>query len=139
MSTMTMTMPRNQVTISRIMDVLGISPTACELISQMEFLLQTDEERSRFLCAAMGKDGQEINKLLMNIRREKIKLNRMSLREFITHYKYNELEAIEQLLQEYINPLKYEKFKESGITPERVFKIHMMNPFAHIMKIILFA
>lgn len=69
----TITLIKNQVTITHIMKVLSISPKAIELIAQIEFLLRTDEERSCFLNKAVGRDGQEINKILMSIRRKKIK------------------------------------------------------------------
>lgn len=137
MSTIILT--KNQVTIAHIMKVLSINPKAIELITPIEFLLRTDEERSRFLYEAVGRDGQEINKILYNIRREKIKQNQISLYDFVTECKYDEMNAIENLLQERITVAKYNRLKQTGITPINLFKIHKLNPFARVMNLILFA
>lgn len=134
-----MTMTTNQVSIAHIMKVLSISPKAVELIAQIEFLLRTDEERSRFLYEAIGRDGQAINKILYNIRLEKIKQNQISLHDFVTECKYDEMNAIENLLQERITVAKYNRLKQTGITPINLFKIHKLNPFARVMNLILFA
>ncbi|MEK3733784.1 hypothetical protein MKX64_15395 [Paenibacillus sp. FSL M8-0334] len=135
----TMTPIKNQVSIAQIIKVLSISPQAIELIAQIEFLLQTHEERSRFLYEAMGKDGKEICKILSNIRREKIIQNQISLQDFVTECKYDELKAIENLLQERLTEAKYNKLKQTGITPINLFKVHKRNPFARVMNLILFA
>ncbi|WP_106766463.1 hypothetical protein [Paenibacillus faecalis] len=128
-----------QVTISHILNVLEINPKAYELIAQIEFLLRTDEERSRFLYEAIGRDGKEINKILNNIRRDKISCNCISLYAFIAECEHDEMLAIESLLQERITEAKYSKLKQSGMTPIELFSIHKRNPFARLMGILLYA
>lgn len=105
----------------------------------MEFLLPTDEKRTTFINNAIGYEGKEINKMLMDIRRNKIKQRNIDLNQFVAECQQSEKAAVESLLQEHINDAKYDKLKRTGVSPSKLFHIHRMNPFAKTMNIISFA
>lgn len=132
-----LTVEKEQVSILDIINVLEIKPKAIEFINQMEFLLETDNECASFLNEAIGKTEQEMYKILMRIRKDKIRNKDMRFSDFKRHYDVNAIEAIEQLLQEPITEAKYSKFKGSNIAPERFYLIHKQNPFARLMNVLI--
>ena len=125
-----------QVSITDIMKLLKISPEAIELVAMMKFLLRTNEERNQFIMDAIGLDGQGINKIVYDIRREKIMQNPINLHDFIIACTHDEEVAYENLLQEPLTDAKYNRLKTYGVTPVSLYKAHKKDPFARAMNIV---
>lgn len=135
------------LSIQDVLSNLHIDPNAIIIIQQIEFYLPTNEQRHQFVNLARRKlvelqyplswMGRVVAKLFMDIRKERIKHQRISLRQFLNDYEINPIFALENLYQEPVGNGKMEMIETNHMTPEELYIAHRLNPEYRLMEIII--
>lgn len=130
---------KNQITLNQILEHCEISPKATAIIEQLEFFLQTDEDRLTFL-------NQYAVRELWKDKKRSFKLIQLAKEIGSYHYTYNidqlynmsEKEALEHIFMEPINPGKLFRFKEHKTSIADLLMIKQRRPETSLMSALLY-
>ncbi|GIP20164.1 hypothetical protein [Paenibacillus sp. J22TS3] len=130
-----------------VLKELGLNPKAQELINLIKYFLISDQQKLDFIKEARHKQmlfnypvtmmGRLVRDLLWEIRLRRLKSTTLSLEQFLADYGSDPILALENMLQEHIQPGKMHRFASSGMTAEQMYWLHMRNPEDQMMELIL--
>lgn len=129
----------NQITLNQILEHCEISPKATAIIEQLEFFLQTNEDRLTFL-------DQYEKREMSKDKKKSFKLIQLAKEIGAYHYTYNidqlynmgEKEELEHIFTEAINPGKLFRFKEHKTSIADLLMIKQRRPETSLMTALLY-
>ncbi|GGF76620.1 hypothetical protein GCM10010912_22170 [Paenibacillus albidus] len=77
-------------------------------------------------------DRRELGDILMKLRNEKLKENKLSLTEFVKRFEVDPVGALSHLLVEKIKPIHVKRINEYIATPEQIYELHTEYPEMHL-------